>query len=98
MLLVTFAVPPPGTHFGGAVSLAIASPPWVAIAIAKPAIVVQLAVATAPCSADASAEQFEADEVALAELPVSAVAVAKLPSFPSASALLPFSAFALLEP
>src|SRR5260370_12636572 len=78
MLLCTFAVPPFGMQIGGAESLAVASPPWVAVAIAKPLTVEQVAFAVAPCFADATAEQSAVD-FAAAVLPPLAVASATPP-------------------
>src|SRR5260370_7723353 len=75
MLLCTFAVPPFGMQIGGAESLAVALPPWVAVANAKPLTVEQVALAVAPCFADATAEQSAVDS-AVAVLPTLAVASA----------------------
>jgi hypothetical protein len=67
MLLRTFAVPEPGVQVGGLVSLALAKPPLVAVASAKPAGVVQMASAEAIFLAVAWAEQ-SADDDAVASL------------------------------
>jgi hypothetical protein len=98
MLLRTLAVPWFGVQIGAAVSLAIAWPPWVAIAIAKPPGVVQVARARASRLADASAEQNEAIDVARASLPFLAVAFAVPPSVAVAAALLATDASAVAVP
>jgi hypothetical protein len=78
MLLCTFAVPVPGVQVGGLVSLALAKPPLVAVASAKPAAVEQVASAVELCLAVACAEQ-SADDDASAVLEPLAVAFATPP-------------------
>ena len=77
-LLCTFAVPVPGVQVGGPVSLALAKPPLVAVASAKPAAVEQVASAVELCLAVACAEQG-ADDDASAVLEPLAVAFATPP-------------------
>jgi hypothetical protein len=96
-VLRTLAVPPLGVQVGDALSLPVAIPPLVAVALTLPPTVAHVAVAWAFLIAFAEALQ-KPSAVALAVLPLLALAVALPATTELASASLIPLAFAIATP